>query len=340
MVYQLDPTIPRVWRSPHALQFGVERPRLVLDPLDAAGERMVAALAGGAAIGALRLIARSAGARPDAADALIEQLQPVLARDAGPRDSDDRDPIVVLDGSGPTAARILTLLREAGLDARSGLSADDPAVDTAAAAIVIASFAVAPHRHQRWLRRDIAHLAVVFSDAGATVGPLVHPGETACLRCLDLHRRDQDPAWPALAAQLHTRPAPGESELVCAAVASAATTAMLAALDGQSAARADTEEHEERPRRTATARRYDAGTARWTEIGWEPHAECGCLTPLCLTPGGLTPGGLTPPAGVLPVPMLAAQPARRGTATPGARRDGPAGCLAVPSSSEDGSGRA
>ncbi|MBO1740879.1 hypothetical protein [Leifsonia sp. TF02-11] len=312
MVYQLDPAVPRVWRSPHALQFGVERPRLILDPLDAAGERMVSALAGGVAIGALRLIARSAGADPAAADALVARLEPVLARETDGDHAPARDAIVVLDGTGPTAARILGLLREAGVDARSGLHADDPAVDDAAVAIVIGSYAVAPHRHQRWLRRDIPHLAVVFGDAGATVGPLVLPGETACLRCLDLHRRDQDPAWPALAAQLHTRPAPGESELVCGAVASAAASVVLAALDGRTR---PGESATEPPCATATASRYDAGTARWSDFGWEPHPECGCLTPL-----------------TFPIASpRAALRARRGTATADATPDDQAGCRAVPS---------
>ncbi|MCI0158676.1 hypothetical protein KNO15_18395 [Leifsonia shinshuensis] len=313
MVYQLDPTIPRVWRSPHALQFGVDRPRLVLDPLDAAGERMVSALAGGVAIGALRLIARSAGADPGAADALVARLAPVLAPDIDGLDAPAREAIVVLDGTGPTAARILSLLREAGVDARSGLPADDPAVDDAAVAIVVGSYAVAPHRHQRWLRRDIPHLAVVFGDAGATVGPLVRPGETACLRCLDLHRRDGDPAWPALAAQLHTRPAPGESELVCGAVASAAATVVLAALDGRTTAMDDS--GAEAPGGTVTASRYDAGSARWSEFGWEPHPECGCLSPLALP--------FAPPRAV--------PRARRGTATADATPDDPAGCRAGPS---------
>jgi hypothetical protein len=33
------------------------------------------------------------------------------------------------------------------------------------------------------------------------VGPFVVPGRTACLRCLDLHRTDGDPAWPLLLEQ-------------------------------------------------------------------------------------------------------------------------------------------
>lgn len=48
---------------------------------------------------------------------------------------------------------------------------------------------VAPHLH-----------AGVHADL-ATIGPLVVPGVTSCLRCLHLHRRDADPAWPLLSVQ-------------------------------------------------------------------------------------------------------------------------------------------
>ena len=45
---------------------------------------------------------------------------------------------------------------------------------------------------------------------GCSSGPLVTPGRGPCLRCLDLHRCDRDPAWPALLAQL-ALPAPGRA---------------------------------------------------------------------------------------------------------------------------------
>ena len=54
--------------------------------------------------------------------------------------------------------------------------------------------------------RRLAHLAVTVRDGTVVVGPLVRPGRTPCLNCLDLHRRDRDPAWPAIAAQLQTTP--------------------------------------------------------------------------------------------------------------------------------------
>jgi bacteriocin biosynthesis cyclodehydratase domain-containing protein len=50
--------------------------------------------------------------------------------------------------------------------------------------------------------RGVAHLAVRVRDGTGLVGPLVIPGVTSCLDCADLHRRDRDAAWPAIAAQL------------------------------------------------------------------------------------------------------------------------------------------
>lgn len=51
-----------------------------------------------------------------------------------------------------------------------------------------------------WLvGRDIPHLSLVSCDDGMIVGPLVVPGVSPCLECLELHRRDRDPQWPAVA---------------------------------------------------------------------------------------------------------------------------------------------
>jgi bacteriocin biosynthesis cyclodehydratase domain-containing protein len=43
---------------------------------------------------------------------------------------------------------------------------------------------------------------VLVRDTATVIGPLVLPGCSPCLRCLELARADRDPAWPALAAQL------------------------------------------------------------------------------------------------------------------------------------------
>ncbi|GAA2108083.1 ThiF family adenylyltransferase [Microlunatus panaciterrae] len=52
------------------------------------------------------------------------------------------------------------------------------------------------------MRLDRPHLFLRVNGAGAVVGPLVVPGQTACLNCTDLVRRDHDRAWPTLLGQL------------------------------------------------------------------------------------------------------------------------------------------
>ena len=48
------------------------------------------------------------------------------------------------------------------------------------------------------------HLVACTWPESATIGPLVLPGSSSCLRCADLHRQERDPAWPVLAVQLST----------------------------------------------------------------------------------------------------------------------------------------
>ena len=55
-----------------------------------------------------------------------------------------------------------------------------------------------------WLRAGTPHLPVRLTEGRAVVGPLVVPGVTACLRCVDAHCTDADPAWPLLVRQYAT----------------------------------------------------------------------------------------------------------------------------------------
>lgn len=295
MVLALDSRIQHVWRTPDSLQFGVERPLLVLERVSGAEERMLAALGGGVSTEGLRIVARRAGAPPSAVTELLEQLTPVLAPARAER---TEPPLVVLDGSGPTAAALERMLAEAGVDVRSGLSWSDPVVAQADAAVIVAAYAIEPQRHARWLRRDVPHLAVVFGDAGVSVGPFVRPGEGACLRCVDLHRTDADPAWPAMATQLHTRTAPGETATSSAAAAARGAAIVLAGIAGPGASaaaevRVGTLEArpglpevrpgvpEARPGLPevppGVSWRLEAGAIEWVSRAWEPHPECGCL---------------------------------------------------------------
>lgn len=319
MVLALDPRFPRVWRTPDTLQFGVDAPRLVLHPVSIAEERMIAALADGVSRPGLRMIAKRARVDAEAVESLLERLAPVLtAVGAAGERAPEAAPLVVLDGEGPTASRLLGLLGEAGIDARSGLAWTDPAVDSAAYAVIVGSYAIEPERHARWLRRDVAHLPVVFGDGGVTVGPSVVPGRGPCVRCLDLHRRDADPAWPAMAAQLHARGRFGESRIVSDAV-----SAVVAGVVVAEVRRRPAERGRAATARSARSQRFDPSRGVWFSRGHLPHPECGCLALPVSAPGGRpTP----PPRRTEPV-----RPAPPGSGTPAATPGAPAGSPGAPS---------
>lgn len=83
--------------------------------------------------------------------------------------------------------------------------------------------------------RGAPHLPVGLRDGTAVIGPLIVPGRTACLDCIELHRLDRDPVWPAIAAQLSTARSaqPDPSQLAIAATAASLAAAhVLCFLDG------------------------------------------------------------------------------------------------------------
>lgn len=112
-------------------------------------------------------------------------------------------------------------------------------------------------------RDDQPQLYLRARPAGVVVGPLVAPGSSACLRCTDLTRRDADPAWPTLLAQLVRTRMPLARVAVDWAAGVAAVQA-LAFLNGS-------------PPETYGATLEISATdylTRWRS--WSMHAECGC----------------------------------------------------------------
>ncbi|WP_433667732.1 TOMM precursor leader peptide-binding protein [Nocardia sp. CA-136227] len=116
------------------------------------------------------------------------------------------------------------------------------------------------------VRARVPHLLVRIRDGAGIVGPLVLPGETACLRCADLYRTAAEPAWPQLAAQLLGR-------VGCASPAVAVLTAALALREIETVARG----RAERPPASLNATlEWDPDTARLDRRTWTPHPDCGC----------------------------------------------------------------
>jgi hypothetical protein len=111
---------------------------------------------------------------------------------------------------------------------------------------------------------DGPHLVAEVRDGVGIVGPLVVPGRTPCLRCLDLTRTDLDPDWPALSAQLPEREGPAPVVLAAAVAAQAAAQA-LHALDGAG-----------RPATAGGTLELAPPDWRWRRRTWPVHPDCGC----------------------------------------------------------------
>ena len=134
----------------------------------------------------------------------------------------------------------------------------------------------------------IAHLAVRLRDGAGVVGPLVLPGRSACLGCLELHRRARDPGWPAVTAQLMGREGSGEPE-AAAATAALGVAQILAVLDGDACRAAGPDGD-----RTATGGappvlgatlELDLAGGTLLRRPWTGHPDCTCGAPRTETSG-------------------------------------------------------
>ena len=134
----------------------------------------------------LEAVAEEAGL--DDLDGLLARLARVLVRGAA-----EPPPLrIAVDGPPDLADAVAAVVRAARRPAAPDV------------VIVVAHHLVPPADTVRRLAEDVPHVALVFGDQAAVVGPFVDPGRTPCLRCAEEHRLD-DPAWRAIAAQLLRR---------------------------------------------------------------------------------------------------------------------------------------
>ena len=215
--------------------------------------------------------------------ALVPALGPVdvtpaaraaLARTAGPqapaRRTARRDFFTDVVGFGhPAGASLPDDL--AGLVGAAGLPRPHARDDLCAAVLVGVG---EPDRElvDPWTRTGTPYLVVRLTEGRAVIGPFVAPGRTACLRCIDAHHTDADPAWPLLVRQYAaacTRdradgaPEPVDPLLAGLAVAWAARD-LVAYVDGG------------RPSTWSTTVTFDASPGRLETQAWLRHPGCGC----------------------------------------------------------------
>jgi len=112
------------------------------------------------------------------------------------------------------------------------------------------------------------HLLVRLVDGLGLVGPLVLPGRSACLRCVDLHLAAGDPCWPTVAADMAGRVGSADPTTAAATAAFAAAQA-LAALDSVVGAVA-------MPPTLDGVLEIDPHRGTTRRRPWPPHPHCPC----------------------------------------------------------------
>lgn len=191
----VDPAVAILERDEATVQIGIDPSRYVL------------------VAGTVDEVARAAAGlgRPDGPTRQDQQLHDRLAAAdlvrCGGRWRPATDTRVQVVGSGAVAHAVHAALARLDL----GRCERIPALPGTAGDLVV----VAPDRGRasemsdELQSRGLAHLWAHIRDGRAVVGPLVTPGRTACLRCVDLWTTVGDTAWPLLLTRWEqsTRPA-------------------------------------------------------------------------------------------------------------------------------------
>ena len=161
---------------------------------------------------------------------------------------------------GPRSHAVARLVQEVAPTVRTSAPAG-----TLPDLVVLVEHGVAdPTRHRPLMTDGVPHLSVVVREASVLVGPMVRPGRTPCLRCVDLHRAAADPHWPTIAAQLAVRREQPEETLLAAISGPLAAAQAIAVVDGRRSA----------VEGAAIELRLPELVPRHLE--WDIHPECGC----------------------------------------------------------------
>jgi hypothetical protein len=258
---RIDPAHPPVWRSPTVLQFGAG-PVAVIDDPHPWQQRVVRELERGIPDDAFVPLAEAFGA-PSAAVAaqLLARIRPAL--EAPPR---PRRRVTVHASPGVPAAQcdsVASGLAAAGADIDEVQPFDQlGAGDPGSAVVIVAHRLVAPALAASLMADDIAHIPVILTGSGATIGPFVAPGATACLWCVSAHHCDADPTWPVVAAQLLGRSV--EADAAVTWEAGLVAGRLISEREGRPA----------HPRNRSVTLR--AGSLHRSVQAHRPHAECRC----------------------------------------------------------------
>lgn len=131
--------------------------------------------------------------------------------------------------------------------------------------VAISSYLANPAWAKACINRGVPHLPIIKRETEIEVGPLFIPGTTCCLHCQHLAKRDADPEWPRIAAQLACA-APVMVDTALAEYASAfAVREILNYLSGLPLSL------------TGASWIFNLADPLPQLRQWQPHPQCGCV---------------------------------------------------------------
>jgi hypothetical protein len=155
--------------------------------------------------------------------------------------------------------------------------------DGAVPDLVILTELTLPDLTEGLMRDRVPHLALRASEAIGVVGPLVRPGRSACLRCVDLRKAYGDPQWPKILAQAtFARVRPQACDTVLAAMTAAVAAAQaLAFIDraggnGNHGSSGGYGGYGAAPVTENGTLEVVLPDWQWRRRTWEPHPACAC----------------------------------------------------------------
>lgn len=131
--------------------------------------------------------------------------------------------------------------------------------------VAISSYLTNPAWAKACINSGVPHLPIIKRETEIEVGPLFIPGRTCCLHCQHLAKRDADPEWPRIAAQLACA-APVMADTSLAEYASAfAVREILNYLSGLPLSL------------TGASWVFNLADPLPQLRQWQPHPQCGCV---------------------------------------------------------------
>ena len=272
MTPALDPCLPVLLRPDGAVQLGWDPSRAVLvrPPEGLSASALVAILQSlPMEVSATVRLALTRGLRdPAALTGMLAGLEASGVLRESSSAARERALSIRVHGDGPLSVLVADGLR--GTGARVSQSSHGNAAMAGSDLVVLADALATDPRLLRELHTfRVPHLPVRVRDGAGFVGPLVIPGVTSCLSCVDRYRTDRDAAWPALAAQLREvigcadRP----TVLATAALALGQVQRVIAGVRGAAYPP---------PSALNTSWQIDISNDTMTARRWPRHPLCGC----------------------------------------------------------------